>query len=284
MSALQEHVAAARLDWIVPEWSAPQAVHALVTTRNGGGSRGDRATMDVGPARLDELDEAARARVIANRRRLQRFLPAPPVWLEQVHGIDVVVVDATNLAELRATPPAADAAVTRVREVPLAVRVAECLPVLLCDDAASVIGVAHAGWRGLAGGVVEATLARMDVDASCVHAWLGPAIGPDAFEVGDDVRDAFRSRNAADEAWFRPHANGKWLADLRALARARLRRAGVRSVAGLDACTFADAARFFSWRRDRSAGRLAALAWLSGADRPALATMLGPRSTPSPSR
>lgn len=261
MSDLRERLGYAGLDAIVPQWDGPANVRALVTTRRGGVSVGDRASLDLGPARLATLDAVTRAAVEENRRRLRAVLPDEPVWLEQVHGRDVVVVDEANVAALRVSAPIADAAVTRLAGVPLAVRVADCLPLVLADAAGSVVAVAHAGWRGLAAGVVEATVAAMRVVPADLRVWLGPAIGRDAFEVGDDVRDAFCDQHAEDASHFRAYRARTWLADLRALAVARLARGGVASVASIDACTFSDATRFYSWRRDRAAGRFAALAW-----------------------
>jgi YfiH family protein len=155
--------------------------------------------------------------------------------------------------------------VTAAAHVVCAVLVADCLPVLLADRAGSVVGIAHAGWRGLAAGVLEATLACMRVRATDVVAWLGPSIGPRAFEVGADVRAAFCDANAGDASAFVPAAPGKWLADLPALASARLARAGVRHVAGGHWCTVGEPARFFSYRRDRETGRMAAAIWLEQA-------------------
>jgi polyphenol oxidase len=257
-------LAGAGLDWIVPDWGAPECVGALATTRNGGVSTGAAATLDVGPARLDALDEGARAAVLENRRRVHAFLPAPPVYLEQVHGCHVIVIDATNVGAAREHAPVADGAVTRLPRVPLAVRVADCLPVLFAATPGSVVGAAHAGWRGLAAGVLEATVAAMDTDPAQILAWLGPAIGPRAFEVGDEVCAALTAHDAGAAAHFRPRRAGKWLADLPALARRRLAAVGVRQIAAADACTFADAARFHSWRRDRTSGRLAAYVWRAG--------------------
>ncbi|HEX4883812.1 MAG TPA: peptidoglycan editing factor PgeF [Casimicrobiaceae bacterium] len=261
MSDLAVRIAGAGLDWIVPAWDASPAVGALCTTRNGGVATGLAASLDVGPARLDTLDDVARAAVLANRSRVQAFLPSAPVYLEQVHGRDVARIDAANLAAARAAPPVGDAAVTRLAGVPLAVRVADCLPVLFASRDASVVGAAHAGWRGLAAGVLDATIAALGVAPADVVAWLGPAIGPRAFEVGDDVRDAFLQAADRSAEHFRPLRAGKWLADLPSLARQRLDALGVRSVAALDACTFSEPARFHSWRRDRSPGRLAAYVW-----------------------
>lgn len=246
-------------DWIVPQWAGPATACAFFTTRNGGVSTGAVATMDVGRAQLapDELAGAPGE----NRRRLRAHLPSDPVWLAQVHGSDVVHVTASNVDTLRATPPRADAAITRERGIVLTVRTADCLPVLFADREGSVLGVAHAGWRGLAAGVLEATVAAMAVPPATVAAWLGPAIGPTAFEVGGDVHHAYCDHDAGAAAHFVPQREGKWLADLPALARRRLTRLGIVATGGTW-CTHTDAARFFSWRRDRGMGRMALVAWL----------------------
>lgn len=258
---LAARLAAAGLDWIVPDWDAPASVGALVTTRNGGVSRGAAASLDLGPSHLEKLASADRDAVLLNRQRVHAFLPAPPIYVEQVHGNTVAIVTQANAAAARAQPPIADALVTRAPGVPLAVRVADCLPVLLASDDGAVIGAAHAGWRGLAAGVLEATVAAMRVEGTRLTAWLGPAIGPQAFEVGDDVRDAFvRGDNGAANC-FRRHGEHKWLADLPALARARLACCGVHSVRASGACTYSDPTRFHSWRRDRTPARLAAYIW-----------------------
>jgi YfiH family protein len=244
------------LDWIVPAWQAPARVHAFATTRNGGVSQGAGASLDVGGAR--EGDDAA---IAENRRRIGEWLPAPPVWLEQVHGAAVVVVERGNAGELRDAPARADALVTRLAGCPLAIRVADCIPVLLAARDGGTIGAAHAGWRGLAAGVVDATLDAMRVPPRDIVAWLGPAIGAKAFEVGDDVRDAFAADGAGAFAHFARHREGKWLCDLRALARRRLAAAGVTAVDADTACTHDDRARFFSYRRDGATGRMAAFIW-----------------------
>lgn len=249
-------------DWIVPQWDGPPRARAFFTTRHGGVSTGAAATMDVGPA-LPAVEDLAGA-IGENRRRLRRLLPADPVWLSQVHGRDAVLVTAANADTLRASPPRADAAVTRERDVVLTVRTADCLPVLFADRAGSVLAVAHAGWRGLAAGVLDATVAAMDVATDEVAAWLGPAIGPTAFEVGADVHGAYCDGDPGCAAHFASQRDGKWRADLPALARRRLARLGVTAVTGGSWCTFCDSARFFSWRRDRSAGRMALVAWLDG--------------------
>ena len=238
-------------DWIVPDWPAPAAVRAFVTTRAGGVSRGACAGFNVSykvgddPAAVDE-----------NRRRLGALLPAGPCWLTQVHGTHVV--EAGPAAE----PPQADASFTRRTGTVCAVTVADCVPVLFCDTAGTVVAAAHAGWRGLAGGVLENTVRALGIPAAEVLAWLGPGIGPHAFEVGDDVRAAFLQQDAAASAAFAPRAPGKWLADLYLLARQRLAAHGVTHVFGGDHCTFSDPGRFFSWRRERAGGRMAALVWL----------------------
>jgi polyphenol oxidase len=260
-SPLAARFAAASLDWIVPEWPVPPNVHAFFTTRNGGVSTGACASLDVG-TREPPAERSAREAIDENRRRIAAFLPSPAFWLEQVHGADVVIVDEHQLATGSAWPRA-DAAVTRLANVPLAVRVADCLPVLLADDAGSVVAIAHAGWRGLAAGVLESTVAATESDASALVAWLGPAIGRTAFEVGDDVREAFLASDPEGELAFVRGRPGKWHADLRALAVRRLAAAGVRNVHGCDACTFSGADRFFSYRRERATGRMAAFAWRS---------------------
>lgn len=258
--ALRRRLAAADLDWIVPRWDAPPGVCALFTTRRGGASEGACATMDVGTARPDAA--ALAGAVGANRARLAAFLPSDPIWLAQVHGRNVVYVDAANAPVLRTAPPTADAAVTRTPGLALTVRTADCLPVLLADRAGRVLAVAHAGWRGLAAGVLEATLATMAVAPGAVCAWLGPAIGKRMFEVGDDVLAAFGGPAAPAAAYFTRMREGKWLADLAGLARRRLADAGVTRVAGGHWCTHSESARFFSYRRERASGRMALVAWL----------------------
>ncbi|HSQ79711.1 MAG TPA: peptidoglycan editing factor PgeF [Casimicrobiaceae bacterium] len=259
-TSLAARFEAAGLDWIVPRWPAHPAVRAFVTTRNGGVSEGSCASLDAGghPLRGDAAHIAA---VLENRRRIRAWLPSAPHWLEQVHGTRAVRVDATDPAQ-PAGGIQADAAVTRERGVVLAIRAADCLPVLLCDRQGEVIGAAHAGWRGLAAGVLENAVAAMGCPPARVVAWLGPAIGHRAFEVGDEVRDAFAAADPRATTAFEPAAAGKWLADLEALARQRLARAGVGDVHGGGMCTMSDPSRYFSFRRDRTTARMAALIWL----------------------
>ena len=238
-----------------PDWPAPPAVKALQTLRGGGCSSAPWDSFNLG----DHVGDQPQC-VAANRAVLRALLPAAPCWLQQVHG--TLAVDAENGPK----PVVADAGFTHRRGRVCAVMTADCLPVLFCDRAGSVVAAAHAGWRGLAGGVLESTLAAMAVAPGEVLAWLGPAIGPAAFEVGDEVRAAFVGGIPDAAAAFVPVSVGKWLADLYALARLRLQRAGVPSIHGGEACTFSDPARYFSYRRDGVTGRMATLIWLDGAD------------------
>lgn len=240
-------------DWIVPDWPCPSPVRALITTRSGGVSTGHYASLNLGDAVGDDPEL-----VLENRRRLSRHLPSGPRWLNQIHG--EVVVEADRVAEV----PCADAALTAKPDVVCAIVVADCLPILLCDRDSTWVAAVHAGWRGLCGGVIENTVRRMEVAPTELMAYLGPAIGPDAFEVGDDVYSAFVDRDTRAAAAFRSHTPGKWLADLFQLARQRLQDAGVDSVYGGTLCTYNDPARFFSHRRDKVSGRMAALIWRSG--------------------
>ncbi len=243
-------------DWIVPAWPAPPRVRSLVTTRNGGVSSGPHASFNPGLRAGDDAQA-----VQANRAQLRQHLPQEPAWLQQVHGARVV------LAETATGPhePAADASYTRQPGTVCAVMIADCMPVLLCDARGSAVGVAHAGWRGLSAGVIENTIDAMDVAAGDLLAYLGPAIGPEAFEVGADVRDAFISADPAAGPAFKPFGENKWLADLFLLARQRLARKGVAQVYGGGMCTVGDPARFYSYRRDKVTGRMAALIWLTAA-------------------
>ena len=239
-------------DWIVPGWPAPANVKALITTRAGGVSKGPFASFNLGLRTGDDPQAVA-----ANRDRLNSLLPQQPSWLRQVHGTSVIEADTL------AGRPEADAGIARRPGTVCAVLVADCIPVLLADRAGTTIAIAHAGWRGLAGGVIENTARRMAVDPRGLIAYLGPGIGPGAFEVGADVRDAFLACDADAAAAFTPHAAGKWLADLFLLARQRLRRAGVGEIHGGALCTYSNARRFFSYRRERTTGRMAALIWRS---------------------
>jgi len=242
------------LEPIIPDWPAPAGVRGFASTRAGGASSGAYASLNLGLRCGDD----ARA-VAENRRRLATLLPAEPVWLHQVHGATVADADAARRA---GTQPQADAAVARHAGTVCAVLVADCMPVLLADAAGTAVGIAHAGWRGLCAGVIDATLEALGVPAGRVLAWLGPAIGPRAYEVGEDVRAAFLARVPGSDAAFLPARPQHWLLDMYALARLQLARRGVQRIYGGNFCTHSDARRFYSFRRDRTTGRMAALVWL----------------------
>ncbi|MCG9094304.1 peptidoglycan editing factor PgeF [Laribacter hongkongensis] len=235
-------------------WPAPARVRTLITTRDGGVSLAPYASLNLGQHVGD--DPAA---VAENRARLRACLPAEPFWLNQVHGIGVqeACADAPDV------PPDADAGFTRQPGVVCAVMTADCLPMLLTDRSGSVVAAAHAGWRGLCNGIIEATIARMAVPANDILAWLGPAIGPDAFEVGPEVRAAFMAHDPTAASAFAAIPDGKYLADIYLLARQRLNACGVTEVHGGDACTVTERERYFSYRRDGRTGRMASLIWLA---------------------
>lgn len=242
--------------WIGPAWARSGPVRALTTTRIGGLSGGVRATFDLGHG-SDRVSAAS----ASNRRRLRRALslPTEPCWLRQQHG--VAAVEAT--AGAGAGAPVADGAWTATSGPVCVVLTADCLPVVLADRGGQAVGVAHAGWRGLAAGVVEAVAAAMPVVPADLRAWLGPAIGPRAFEVGPEVRDAFVERDPAAGIAFRRGRGDRWFADLYGLARQRLQGIGIADVTGGGHCTVAEPQRFFSYRRDGAGtGRMATLAWL----------------------
>ena len=241
------------IDIVKPDWPAPANVRAVMTTRDGGASSGPYASLNLAMHVGD--DEAA---VGENRRRLRAALrlPSELVWLEQVHGTDVAVLPGL-------VSGAADAVVSFTPGAVCAVLVADCLPVFLADREGDRVGLAHAGWRGLAAGVVEAAVAALDCDPTQLLAWLGPSIGPRAFEVGPEVRESFMTKDPASAGDFRRGHDGRFFADLPALARRRLAACGVESVHGGDWCTFSDPERFYSYRRDGATGRMAALAWLA---------------------
>lgn len=238
---------------IIPDWPAPDHVRSLITTRSGGVSAAPYASLNLGDHVGDNPEH-----VTQNRAVLSTHLPAEPRWLKQVHGI--AVVDACT------TGAEADASVVFQAGDVCAVLTADCLPVLLCDQSGTVVGAAHAGWRGLLNGVIEATAAAMQVPASSLLAYLGPAIGPQAFEVGDEVRAAFVAADPEAASAFisgdRQAETQKWLANIYWLARLRLKRLGVAGVYGGGLCTYTDAERFFSYRRDGVTGRMASLIWL----------------------
>ncbi|HEX4583778.1 MAG TPA: peptidoglycan editing factor PgeF [Burkholderiaceae bacterium] len=248
-------------DWIVPDWPAAAAVRAFVTTRAGGVSQGAWGAGANGGMNLGLGSGDQPHSVLRNRDLLNAYLPAPPRWLALQHGAEVVAAEAVG-----ATPAAADASSAITPGVVCCVTVADCLPVLLADRNGVVVAAAHAGWRGLAGGVIQATVTAMRRRAGAsigeIDAFLGPSIGPAAYEVGSDVLDAMRRTLPRAEVAFAALAGGKFLADLPALARQALAQVDVRCVWGGLWCTASDPARFFSFRRDRVTGRHAALIWL----------------------
>ncbi len=240
-------------DWVVPDWPAAPRVRAFVTTRSGGVSEGEYESMNLGAASGD-----APANVAKNRAIVRALLPSPPRWLAQVHGAAVAALDGLGADVV----PEADAAVAGAEGRVCTVLTADCMPVFLCDGSGRRVAVAHAGWRGMAAGVIENAVRAMQVAPQAVIAWMGPAIGPEAFEVGPEVRDAFVACDAGAAAAFRPHGEGKLLADLYALARRRLARAGVTRVHGGGFCTLREPGRFFSYRREKRSGRMGAFIWI----------------------
>jgi YfiH family protein len=301
------------LQIIAPEWPAPPGVRAAFTLRTGGVSLAPYDSLNLG-AHIGDSPEA----VAENRRRVgeKLRLPAEPVWLEQVHGVQVVELGAAGMvgtlagaagkvvgaaghtgvgatgrrgavgdagigaagrrgaageadvdavmrpADAEEQPLTADASVAHAAGQVCAIRVADCMPVLFAARDGSAVGAAHAGWRGLAGGVLQATIAQLGVPAADLIAWMGPAIGPEHFEVGEDVRAAFTAADAGAASGFVANARGRWQCDLYALARRKLSALGVSSIHGGGWCTFAEPARFFSYRRDGQCGRMAALIWI----------------------
>ena len=247
--------------WIEPAWAAPPGVHAVCTRRGGGASAAPFDSLNLG----DHVGDAPGA-VMENRARLRRLarMPAEPRWLSQVHGTAVADLDTSTGI------PVADAAVSARAGTVCAVLTADCLPVLLSTVDGSVLGAVHAGWRGLAAGVIEAALGALrarSVPGADIQAWLGPAIGPCHFEVGSEVRTTFLQQDPAAEEAFAPNAAGRWQCDLYTLARLRLQRQGVADISGGGLCTYDDAANFYSHRRDvqhlglAATGRMASLIW-----------------------
>ncbi|MBK7250625.1 MAG: peptidoglycan editing factor PgeF [Gammaproteobacteria bacterium] len=244
--------------WLTPDWPAPPGVRAACTLRTGGVSAAPWDSLNLATHVGDDA-----AAVAENRRRVRAALalPAEPLWLEQVHG--ATVCQPSPLSGSR--PLCADSIVVRARGQVCAIQVADCLPVIFATRDGSAVAAAHAGWRGLASGVLEATVRALGCPGGELLAWLGPAIGPAHFEVGDEVRAAFVAWDSQAATAFAANDRGRWQCDLGALARQRLARLGIRAVSGGHWCTYADAARFFSFRRDGRCGRMAALVWLESA-------------------
>lgn len=256
--SLDSHIAA--------DWPAPANVRAFTTLRTGPGvsvAPFDRFNLGLGCG-----DEPAHALQNRERLRAEFALPAAPCWLQQVHGVQVHRFDEagaegamSSIAD--AIAPVADAAVTDLADTVLAVLTADCLPVLFCNESGTEVAAAHAGWRGLAGGILEATVQAMESPPESLLAWLGPAAGPRAYEIGPEVRAAFVDRDADAAIAFTATRDGHWLVDLYALARQRLASAGVHRVFGGGLCTISDPQRFYSHRRDQRTGRMASLVWIA---------------------
>ena len=244
-----------RDEWIVPDWPAPAKVRAVSTTRLGGVSTGVYASLNLGLHVGDTAESVAE-----NRRRLRAELDLhkEPHWLKQTHSARVVHLNAGGSHKSLS----GDAAVAQSADAACVIMTADCLPVLFCERTGRTVAAAHAGWRGLAAGVLEATVAAMRAPAEDILAWLGPAIGALAYEVGDEVHTALVRAQADAEQAFEPARPGKWMCDLYLIASQRLRRAGVHRIYGGGFCTYADRERFFSYRRDGECGRMATLIWL----------------------
>lgn len=243
------------IKFITPNWPAPANVKALQTTRIGGVSKAAYASLNLGAHVNDDAIAVA-----TNRQLLSPYLPSEPVWVNQVHGIEVI--DAAQSTCLQN----ADASFTTKSNVVCVTMTADCLPVLLCDKAGTVVAAVHAGWRGLCDGAIEAAINKMPARPSNILAWLGPAIGPSAFEVGDDVREQFMQQDCEAVQAFKQHGD-KWLCNMVLIAKQRLNKLGITEIYGAgnneDFCTYTDEARFFSFRRDNVTGRMASLIWLS---------------------
>lgn len=247
-------------DLVVADWPAPANVRAFSTTRKGGISREQWGSLNLGGNCGDDPSSVQKNRIL-----LRSLLPCAPTWLQQVHGTAVLDLDSNSDGDADLS---ADAAITATVGQVCAVLTADCLPVLFCNKAGTRVAAAHAGWRGLVGGVLESTVAAFDRKAGDIIAWMGPAIGPGAFEVGRDVYEAYcgtgEGAYAENKVAFNPHGD-RWLADLYTLARLALARVGVVDVYGGEHCTYSNAERFFSYRRDGETGRMATLIWIEPA-------------------
>lgn len=241
------------VEWLTPDWPAPTNVRALATLRSGGASSGAYSSLNLATHVGDD-----RETVLHNRASLRAAaqLPAEPMWLEQVHGIQVWTGGASGQT------PTADASVARTPQQICTILTADCLPVLFCDLEGTCVGAAHAGWKGLAGGVLDATVKAMRVDPLSLMAWLGPAIEQEAFEVGPEVHDAFLARTSEHQSAFQVNERGRWQADIYRLARTELAKLGVARIFGGGFKSYADSDRFYSYRRDKITGRMATMVWL----------------------
>ncbi|MGB0845493.1 MAG: peptidoglycan editing factor PgeF [Thiolinea sp.] len=248
--------------WVIPDWPAPEGINAVCTTRCGGVSTAPFDSLNLG----DHVADAPEA-VVENRRILREALqlPAEPLWLEQVHGTDVHCIDgsAVQIEGANRDIPSADASAVFIENQIAVVMTADCLPVLFCDQAGTRVAAAHAGWRGLCNGVLEQTVTQLACEPENLMAWLGPAIGPEVFEVGAEVREAFIQHDAqASQAFKAGVEESKFLADIYLLARQRLQAIGINQIYGGNFCTLTDSDRFFSYRREARTGRMASLIWM----------------------
>ena len=245
---------------ITPDWPAPMHVRAASTERIGGASEGPYTSQNLGLHVGDDAEV-----VLSNRRALMEALGlvTEPLWLEQLHGNIVLDLDTqeTN-SDFSCNPPAADGVVTSQPDKPCVIMTADCLPVLFCDTAGTRIGIAHAGWRGLAAGVLSVAIKRMGIDPQALLVWLGPAISQNAYEVGDEVRQALMAFDQSAGTCFKLNNAGRWQADLYQFARRSLKADGVHAIYGGDFCTHTESERFFSHRREAPCGRMATLIWL----------------------
>ena len=257
-------------DWIIPDWPAPANVRAVSTTRSGGVSKGAYTSFNLGAHVGDDPRAVAENRLFL---RSELNLPREPRWLKQIHGARITTIGCSEYllsptgegargVETASFETTADAEVTQSSSEACVIMTADCLPVLFCDRAGKIVAAAHCGWRSLAAGILEATVAAMHVLPAEILAWLGPAIGPDVYQVGDDVRAALTTAHPDAEQAFEPQQPGKWLCDLYLTASQRLRRAGVTHIYGGGFCTYSERERFFSYRRDGECGRMATLIWL----------------------
>lgn len=242
------------IELIKPTWTAPSNVYAYTTTRHDGVSTGPYASLNLGLHVGDDKEH-----VLQNRESLKKYLSIPnePVWLNQTHSTNVVI------AENYTSNEPADASFTRQTGVVCAVLTADCLPILICNTHGTEVAAIHAGWRGLAAGVIENTLAQLKSDRSDLMAWLGPAIGPTAFEVGEEVRLAFIEHDSQAEAAFTPSPNKRWLANIYQLATLRLNSQGINHISGGLYCTYTQPEFFYSYRREPKSGRMASLIWFN---------------------
>jgi polyphenol oxidase len=253
-------VASRQIGILEPDWPVPPRVRAAFTLRSGGVSGPPYDSLNVG---MQVGDSAEAVRENRGRIRMTLGLPAEPAWLEQIHGTNVLELEERR-QKGKLESAAADAVLTRCSRQVCVIQVADCLPILIAAQDGSAVAAVHAGWRGLAAGVIEAALAKLAVSPARLCAWLGPAIGRHHFEVGDEVRAAFIAQVDRASSALALNERGRWQCDLAGLARLRLAAAGVASVFGGGWCTYSDRTRFFSYRRDGRCGRMAALIWLAG--------------------